>query len=43
MRDLEYVVRSITASELHTGNWMDQTDNALTLLAMQQDPRFSER
>jgi hypothetical protein len=43
VRDLEYVIRSLTASELRTGTWMDQTQDALTLLAMRQDPRFSER
>jgi chromatin segregation and condensation protein Rec8/ScpA/Scc1 (kleisin family) len=43
MRDLEYVVRSITASELRTGSWLDQTDDALTLLALRQDPSFSEQ
>jgi hypothetical protein len=43
VRDLEYVIRSLTASELRTGTWMDQTQEALTLLALRQDPRFSER
>jgi hypothetical protein len=43
VRDLEYVIRSITASELRTGTWMDQTNEALTLLALRQDPRFSEQ
>jgi hypothetical protein len=42
-RDLEYVMRSLTASELRTGTWMDQTQEALTLLALKQDPRFGER
>jgi hypothetical protein len=43
VRDLEYVIRSLTASELRTGTWMDQTQDQLTLLALRQDPRFNER
>lgn len=43
VRDLEYVIRSLTASELRTGTWMDQTQDAITLLALRQDPRFNER
>jgi hypothetical protein len=43
VRDLEYVIRSLTASELRTGTWMDQTQDAITLLALRQDPRFDER
>lgn len=42
-QDLEYVVRSLTASEVRTGTWMDQTNEALTMLALRQDPRFAER
>jgi hypothetical protein len=41
--DLEQVIRTLAASELRTGTWMDQTQDVLTLLAMRQDPRFSER
>ena len=41
--DLEYVMRSLTAAEMRTGSWMDQTEDALTMLAMRQDPRFTER
>jgi hypothetical protein len=41
--DLEHVIRALAASELRTGTWMDQTQDALTLFAMRQDPRFSER
>ncbi len=41
--DLEYLMQSITASELRTGSWLDQTHTAMNLLAMRQDPRFSER
>ena len=41
--DLEQVVQSFAAVERHTGSWMDQTDNRLTMLALRQDPRFSER
>jgi len=43
LRDLEYVVRSLTASEVRTGTWMDQTHEALTMLAMRQDGGFEER
>jgi hypothetical protein len=43
VRDLEYVIRSLTASELRTGTWMDQTQDAITMLALRQDPRFNER
>ena len=41
--DLEYVMRSLTAAELRTGSWMDQTQDAINVLAMRQDPRFAER
>ena len=41
--DLEYVMRSITAAEMRTGSWMDQTEDAITMLAISQDPRFTER
>jgi len=41
--DLEYVVRSLTASEQRVGTWMDETQEALTLVALRQDPRFSEQ
>jgi predicted transcriptional regulator of viral defense system len=43
VRDLEYVVRTLTASEHRVGTWMDQTQEALTLVALRQDPRFSEQ
>jgi len=43
VRDLEYVMRSLTASEVRTGTWMDQTHEALTMLAMWQDGGFEER
>lgn len=43
VRDLEYVVRSLTASELRTGTWMDQTENALTMLALRLDPNVNEQ
>ena len=41
--DLEYVTRSIAAAELRTGSWMAQTQDEITLLALRQDPRFSEQ
>jgi hypothetical protein len=43
VRDLEHVFRSLTASEMRTGTWMEQTQDALTLLALRQDPRYAER
>jgi hypothetical protein len=43
VRDLEQVVLSFTAAERRTGNWMDQTDNRLVLLALRQDPSLRER
>jgi hypothetical protein len=42
-RDLEYLTRTLTASELRTGSWIDRTEDALTLLALQQDPRLAEQ
>lgn len=42
-RDLQAVLRSMTASELRTGTWMNETREALQVLAMRQDPRFLER
>ncbi len=41
--DLQQVMRSFAASEMHTGSWMDRTDDRLTMLALRQDPRFSEQ
>jgi len=43
VRDLEHVFDSLTAAEQRTGTWMEQTHDALTLLALRQDPRYSER
>jgi hypothetical protein len=42
-QDLDYLMRSITASEMRTGQWLDQTHDALNLLALRQDPRVSEQ
>jgi hypothetical protein len=41
--DLEQVLSSFAAVERHTGSWMDQTDDRLTMLALRQDPRFIEQ
>jgi len=41
--DLEQVIRSLAVAEQRTGTWMEQTQDALTLLALRQDPRYSER
>lgn len=43
IRDLEQMLRSFAASEMRTGSWMDRTDNRLAMLALSQDPRFSEQ
>jgi hypothetical protein len=42
-RDLEAVLHSLTAAERRTGTWMDETRQALQVLALRQDPRFRER
>ncbi len=42
-RDLEYLMQTMTASELRTASWKDRTNEALQLIALRQDPRFSER
>ncbi len=41
--DLQALVRSMTAVEMRTGSWIDETREALQLLALRQDPRFQER
>lgn len=41
-KDLEYVMESLTATELRTGSWIDQTQEALTMLALRQDPNVRE-
>jgi hypothetical protein len=41
-KDLEYVMESLTATELRTGSWIDQTQDALTMLALRQDPNVRE-
>lgn len=41
-KDLEFVVESLTATELRTGNWIDQTEDVLTVLALRQDPNVRE-
>jgi len=46
-RDLEFILGEISATEQRAGNWIDQTRsetrNALRYVALQNDPRFSER
>ncbi len=42
-RDLEYLMQTMTASELRTASWKDRTNETLQLIALRQDPRFSER
>jgi hypothetical protein len=42
-RDFEFLLREITATELRTGSYIDETREALRFVAMQSDPRFTER
>jgi anti-sigma factor RsiW len=42
-RDFEFLLREITATELRTGTYIDETREALRYVAMQSDPRFTER
>jgi len=42
-QELDYLVRYLNASEQRTGTFMDQTQEALTYLALRGDPRVSER
>lgn len=41
--DLDYLMQAITDTEIRTGTWIDQTQTALQLLALKQDPRVAER
>lgn len=41
--ELDYLMQSITASELRTGQWIGENRQALNMLALRQDPRFRER
>lgn len=43
VRDLEYFTRTLTASEVRTGAWLDQTTEALAMLARRQEPGFGSR
>jgi hypothetical protein len=42
-RDFEFLLGEITATELRTGTYIDETREALRWVAMRNDPRFSER
>ncbi len=42
-KDLEFLLRAMTAAELRTGDQLDRTREALSYLAIRQDPRVSER
>jgi hypothetical protein len=42
-RDFEFLLKEITATELRTGTYIDETRKALRFVAMQSDPRFTER
>jgi hypothetical protein len=41
--DLEFLMRSMTAKDLRTADWMDRTQQALTYIAARQNPDLSER
>lgn len=40
-RDMEFVLGEITATEARAGTWVDETRDALRLVALQSDPRVS--
>ena len=42
-RDLEYLMRSMTDNEFRTGTWIDQTQDAINLLALRQAPWIREQ
>jgi hypothetical protein len=42
-RDFEFLLKEITATELRTGTYIDETREALRFVAMKSDPRFTER
>jgi len=42
-RDFEFLLDEITAAELRTGAYLDETRQALHIVAVQNDPRFRER
>lgn len=41
--ELDYLLQSITASELRTGTWIDRTQDAIHLLAARQDPEVRDQ
>jgi hypothetical protein len=42
-RDFEFLLKEITATELRTGTYIDETRDELRWVAMRNDPRFTER
>jgi hypothetical protein len=42
-RDLEFLLAEITATEVRTGSYLNQTREALQMVAMRSDPRLTER
>lgn len=42
-RDFEFLLGEITATEARTGSYLNQTREALQMVAMRSDPRFTER
>lgn len=41
--DMRYLLGEITATEVRAGTWVDETRNALRFVALNNDPRFTER
>lgn len=41
--DVRYLLGEITATEVRAGTWVDETRNALRFVALNNDPRFTER
>lgn len=42
-RDVEFLVGEISATEWRAGHWVDETRDALRLVALQNDSRFTQR
>ena len=41
--DMRYLLGEITATEVRASTWVDETRNALRFVALNNDPRFTER
>ncbi len=42
-RSTRFLLEEIDATEFRAGRWVDETRQAIQFVAMQNDPRFSER